>query len=844
MFYSLAECRPGLLYRERSAEKLPGIYEFPRELQKRITIATQFLVDLCRPSHLRRSAFLRGFYFTGIRQIEAANPLGGTVMASKTSLIPARPFSANATSLMRADDFTKTQSQGWQTATMGGSAGEAKKTTQWLFLSHIFSHVILQDRAALGASGTSSRANVWKRVLLATVGGLAAISFFGMIISYFGNRALVQDVRSAADAIVPIKAQALSMASLEDLQRLDAARRQLEILTKYKRSHAPLHLRWGLYRGNDIYGDFRNLYFTRFRQLLLDGVEIQLSQYLRSLSPTANPTDEWQKPYESLKAYLITSSNPDKSTREFLSRVLTDWWKGSGVLEEPREELARAHFGFYADELRLENPFSFQEDPFIVQPARRFLNSFASGAQLVYQKLLVKANQAAPGFDFFKEYPDAKDVVTETKIVDGAFTAAGYKIMTAAIANRDNYAGGDDWVLGPASGLHNSQSVSQQDVRALYEADYQKQWREFLSKAAVRHFAGTQDESRQLDKLSGNRSPLLALFCAVSQNTSEASPDIAKAFQPVQEAVGAKPAPQSCREQLKQPLNDAYTNALLAVKLCLDSYSLMPPQPGATPDPRQAKLTECNGLSLQAGNVARQIVKTNDPIWKVDTTVISLLLAPTGPPPKGDGGGPPVVGLVSFCSALRSLSGKFPFDPNSHQEASLAEFSSFFQPGTGKLSTFLAANTAAFELQLQGSVYIPKTGKTALTNLVNHAASIQRALYAGNSTQPQFQFTLAARAPEGESSEVVSIDGQDLHAPATARSEKVITWVGSPSGASLTLGGRSYARYPGTWGAFRFFQDYSWTPSTRGFHLEWTVRGQGGQFVELNGKNEVVQFYM
>src|SRR5215469_13036601 len=122
IFYSLAECRPGLLYRESSAERLPGIYEFPRELQKRIPIATQFLVELCRPSHLRSGPFLRGFYFTGIRQVEAAAGgvlPGGTMMASKTSLMPTpgRAFSPNATSLMRADDFTRTQSQGWQSAT-------------------------------------------------------------------------------------------------------------------------------------------------------------------------------------------------------------------------------------------------------------------------------------------------------------------------------------------------------------------------------------------------------------------------------------------------------------------------------------------------------------------------------------------------------------------------------------------------------------------------------------------------------------------------------------------------------------------------------------------------------
>lgn len=841
MFYSLAECRPGLLYRERNAEKLPGIYEFPRELQKRIAIATQFLVDLCRPSHLRTSAFLRGFYFTGIRQVEAANPIGGTVLASKTSLLPARPFSANATSLMRADDFTKTQSQGWQTSTQNVLAGESKKTTQWLFLSHIFSHVILQDRAALGASGTSSRANVLKRVLLAAVGALAAIWFFGMIISFFGNRALEQDVRGAAEAIVPIKtqAQAPSMASLEDLQRLDAARGQLQKLTEYHRHGAPLHLRWGLYGGNDIYDDFRNLYFSRFKQLLLDGVQIRLGESLRTLPPAASPNDEWQRPYESLKAYLIITSNPDKSTREFLSPVLMNRWLGNSAVEEQRQQLARAQFDFYADELRVENPFSFPEDSFVVQPARRFLNSFATGPQLVYQKLRGKANQTVPSFNFIKEYPDAKDVVAETKVVDGAFTGAGWKVMTEAISKRDNYAGGDDWVLGPAAGSHTVQSVSPQDVRALYEADYKKQWRDFLNAATVRHFAGPQDKSRQLEKLSGNRSPLLALFCAVSQNTSEASPEIAGAFQPVQEVVAARPAPQSCREQLKQPSNDAYTNALLAVKLCLDNYSLMPPQPGVTPDPRQAKLNECNGLSLQAGNAARQIVKTNDPTWKVDTTVISLLLAPTAPPPNPQPLGGPT-GVPQFCGALRTLGSKFPFDPNAPQVATLAEFSGFFQPSTGTLSKFLDANKAVFELQ--GSQYVQKSGKTNFSYLINQAASIQRALYPGNPTQPQFQFTLKARAPEGETSEGVAIDGQELKLTGTTSKAQAFTWSGSPAGATLTLSGKTYGQYPGPWGAFRFFNEFNWMRTSTGFHLEWTLHGQSGQPVQINGKNEIVEF--
>jgi type VI secretion system protein ImpL len=837
IFYSLAECRPGLLYRERNAENLLSIYEFPRELQKRIAIATQFLVDLCRPSQIRTSAFLRGFYFTGVRQVEAANPLGGTFLASKTSIIPARPFSAGATRLMRGDEFSQTQPQGEQSSTHTVLAGESKRITQWLFLSHIFSHVILQDRAALGASGTSSRANVLKRALLASVGALAVIWLIGMIISFWGNRALEQEVRAAAEAIVPIKSQVPAMASLEDLQRLDAARVQIHRLTDYHRHGAPLHLRWGLYIGNDTYDAFRNLYFARFKQLLLDGVEIRLAESLRPLPAIASPNDDWKKPYDSLKAYLMTTSKPDRSTREFLSPVLMDRWLDDKAVDDQRQQLARAQFDFYADELRIENPFSFPEDSFVVQPARRFLNSFASGPQLVYQKMLARANQLVPTFNFTQRYPEAKDVVTETKVIEGAFTGAGWKVMTDAISHPENYAGGDDWVLGTSVGSRTLQSVSPQEVRALYETDYKKQWRDFLSAATVRHFAGPQDESRQLEKLSGNRSPLFALFCEVSQNTLEASPEIAAAFQPVQEVVAAKPVPQSCREQLKQPSNDTYANALLAVKLCLDNYSLIPQQSGVTPDPRLAKLNECNGLSLQAGNAARQIVKTNDTMWKVDTTVISLLISPTAPPPPPPP--PELAGVQQFCSVLRTFGNKFPFDPNSHQAATLADFNGVFQPGTGALSKFLDANKAVFELR--DSQYIQKSGKTSYTYLINQAASVQRALYPANSTQPQFQFTLRAHSPDGVTSEVMTIDGQEFNVASSPKTQN-FTWPGAQAEDDLKLNAMSYGQYSGLWGVFQFFQDYNWTRTPSGFHLESTLHGLGGQTVQLNGKNVVVEF--
>src|SRR5260370_6936545 len=91
----------------------------------------------------------------------------------------------------------------------------------------------------------------------------------------------------------------------------------------------------------------------------------------------------------------------------------------------------------------------------------------------------------------------------------------------------------------------------------------------------------------------------------------------------------------------------------------------MPPQPGVTPDPRQAKLGECNNLSLQARNVAgTQVVRTNDPVWRADTTVTSLLAAPTPPPKQDHRDALPAVS--HFCTVLRALSSQFPLEPTPH----------------------------------------------------------------------------------------------------------------------------------------------------------------------------------
>ena len=89
------------------------------------------------------------------------------------------------------------------------------------------------------------------------------------------------------------------------------------MLSGYKRNGAPFSYRWGLYVGDDLYPQVYKLYFARFKQVLLAQTQNGMLDSMRRLPRHAGP--EYGPTYDTLKAYLITTSNHDKSTRDFLA---------------------------------------------------------------------------------------------------------------------------------------------------------------------------------------------------------------------------------------------------------------------------------------------------------------------------------------------------------------------------------------------------------------------------------------------------------------------------------------------------------------------------------------------
>src|ERR1700721_4446452 len=212
IFYSLAERRILLLPREHEGERLPAIYEFPRELRKLRTLLVQFLVDLARPSHLGTNPFLRGFYFTGVRPVVVEGVVAAP--AAVMEVAEAEP-GGGATQIFRG------MGSQVQQAPVAMRSGGSRRVPQWVFLTSLFNDVLAKDRVALATSGSSSHVNLLRRIALGSAVFVALLCVTGFVVSFLRNRALETRVQEAVTDLSTLDTGTNQVAGLGDLKKLD-----------------------------------------------------------------------------------------------------------------------------------------------------------------------------------------------------------------------------------------------------------------------------------------------------------------------------------------------------------------------------------------------------------------------------------------------------------------------------------------------------------------------------------------------------------------------------------------------------------------------------------------------
>ncbi|MBI3278978.1 MAG: hypothetical protein HYZ57_03950 [Acidobacteria bacterium] len=838
LLHKLCDKRLDFLPRETDYEKVPGAYEFPREFRKLRGPLVQFLVDMCRPSQLNVSPFLRGFYFSGVRPVVVEER---AVPAAPVPQQRSAQTAGSATGIFSVPGFGQPAPQ---------AAVEfvgTKKVPQWLFLSRLFHQVILQDRAAMSASAASTRTSTLQRVLLASAALLFLVLSVAWVVSFARNRGLANQAVAAANAIPASEAAGATLASADALKRLETLRQTLEQLTIYERDGAPLSYRWGLYAGSDMYPQVRRVYYARFRQLLFGATQEGLRAHLEKVPAAPGPSDDYGYTYDTLKGYLITTSHHDKSTRQFLSPLLLARWSKDRGVDAERLALAQKQFDFYAEDLKTANPYTSENDAAAVDRSRRYLAQF-SGTERVYQFMLAEAGKTNAPVNYNKRFPGSAEVVINNRDVPGAFTKGGWNWMQNALKRADQFFGGERWVLGDYASAAVDRAKLEQDLQARYLNDFINHWRNYIKGSVVVRYGGLKDAAKKLNVQSGNQSPILALFWLASQNTGVKHPKVAEAFQPVHAVV-----PPEVADRYIAPPNQPYINGLLNLQVSVDQVANNP----GTPDAAAAgpTLSAASNAKLSVRQVAQSfridqeahIENSVQKLMEDPITYVEGLLRALGPAElnaKGKG----------LCAQFAATTGKFPFNPSAAAEATVQEVNALLKPGDGALWVFYEMNLKT-ALVRQGNMYVaspnaPLPLNPAFIAFFNNAARFSEMLYKPGSTEPRFTYSLTPLRSEGFSKVTLVIDGQTLDAAGSGGPAKQLVWQGGGThGARLSgkFGGQDLTLpgYDGLWAAFRLFNDAErWEPAGAGYNLDWIIRFGGRAMTTSSGNPLAARFFL
>lgn len=738
LFNSLAEKRCEFLRRENDPARPPNIYEFPREYRKMRDEAVRFMMEIGRPSQLQASPFLRGFYFTGVRPV--AMPDG-------------------------------------------------RRGAQWVFLEKFFQEAVLGDRAAFGAAAANTGASKSRRILFGAAAAASLLWLGGATFSFLNNRGIVSAAQDASDRLKPMRGQA---AGLEKLKTLEEVRLPAQQVTDHRRYGAPMSYRWGLEPGEPMYTNVRDVYCARLNETLLSDTRDTLLRRLRSLPASPGPNDDYDAPYNNLKAYLMMTRHPEKADAKFLTGVLDDRWQQGRALSPDQARLAHDQFWFYSAE-RTGNFCAARPDDDIVRQARAYLLQFKLEDR-AYRAMIDDVNRIGPPLRF----TDPTNAMADPQEVSYAFSKKGFEATQAALKKALEYLNREPWVLGDAAQSRSAGDTTDIVARltARYQSDFIGIWNQFVDKGRVNPYASLKDAAVKLSSIAGPASPMIRLFCMVATNTDVANPDIKKAFAGFQGFA----APTACESTPNGPGNQGYMQALVGLQVGVDRVA-------SAPNPESERLTESDPAKAAAMSTAQQhnlsakaAQLLQDPIinadaWAKGVPVVAL---------NGKGG--------AFCTEIRPVLSKYPFTTNSGADVKLDELAQVFAPQTGRLWTFYEESLKDLMMQTIGGRYNAKPDakvkvSPGFVNFFNRAASISKLFFSAGTPQPKVSYSISV-APSSEIETVnLQIDKTTLKGSGAGGAAN-FTWPDSGAGVQLQASAKGVTPGPlnseGPWAVVRF----------------------------------------
>ncbi len=845
--YRLSDRRVLHLARETDSSRKPGIYEFPREFRRIRPLLVQFLAEAFRPSPLKTNPTLRGFYFTGTRQVDfvpqPAVTLGGTLnteAGERTGVFSAeatRVFRSDATQLFRPDDVLMSQ-----------AARPRGMKQQWMFCRELLEQIVPNDSLAVVGSlparpRTEPRLERYRRALAVGATALAAVFALIWLQSWWGNRQLLKDVRGSMEAATAATRSADGSLSLTALQRLDGLRRRLESLDE----GGPWRLHWGLYAGDYVRPAARALYFQRFKTLLLDDLNQQLVHKLAALPASPSPGDPYEPAYNKLATHLTISGASCERDKTVVASVLKEEAASTIGQEEERKRLADRQIDYYAGALgEGELPVRVGQDAQATQNSRDYLRQL-TGASRIYCGILQDANRALPPLRL-KDFVGYENILSVAKLppepatcttpppapgeVPGAFTPKGLEYLQKEADKEHRASAGDACVLG--TGARRQDKTVTAEIMRLYINDYKTAWRRFLTQFSVSRYRGMGDAIQKLETLAGYKSPVLGLLAFTSRNTtfakqtekSTTQETLGKAASKVPVVGGLFQKGKSAEKALKALAPTEPEDSPGQITDAFDVVHRIVPDPDQWLTKTQKYAEALSGLRLglqaiervgsQSADAAtiQQALGAHDkaqeevrilttaelkPVGSqgVDTVVLNLLKQPITDAkyfipdnPEKAAAGKLNGDLVKLCAEMRKVGVKFPFSENATQEATLDEIATLFAPAKGAIWQYQQESLGELVMR-QGSHWVQKPDapkpKLApeLLAFLNRSQDITDALFPAGATQPRLRYALRPDPASVQQREIIfDFDGIKATFSRDSILQKEFVWPAPPGARS------------------------------------------------------------
>jgi type VI secretion system protein ImpL len=837
---------------ERSMDNRRKIFHFPLEYRAIRGNLTEFIGALFERNSFQETPTFRGVYFSSGTQ-------------------EGRPIDRVLGSLMRAFNIAPDAGQ-----------IEGPKESKSYFVTDMFRKVVFPDQGYAARSDGERRRQLIARVLFATAATvLSLLLLVPAGCSYANNRELIH--RADTVATDSMKVRWLDSGNIVDkAKKLDEVRELLRQLDGWRTSAPPLNYRWGLYAGNELYVPLRNVYVANLHTGFAVPSKARLEEELRitSDSTTLSP-DQYNVHFNRLKAYL-QACDRERLDVPWESNALTDAWSRvlNTTLRSDKDALS-PHASYYIELMKKGEVPTWDCDMSLVTRVRAYLKRL-SAADRDYSALVRDANEAVPPITrdtIFLNTAFGSFITSRSRpevIVTGAYTKAGWDLYVRDRVGKDQVKllTSDRWVLGETQDISVAQAEKQMaELRSRYFANYQRAWSEFLKDLDVRKPGSNDEALEELSALSEIPWPYQRLVKTVDENTRlEESPEdrlkaqaTARAEEALKDQVLATRVgtelvdagvvkPTVVARRWESPPELAF-RPLTRFGIPAEAAPGTAPAPDAKPagtslahyqerivsklvavlsDLRDSK---GRGIKAEAVTLAFEdaIRGTNELLNPTQSGFTRPLVSPLllNPLELGYGGVLNDIGQAAggnwendvWKKWHGSLEDGYPFTDTA-RDVPLADYTAFFQPGSGLLAKFYGGSLSN-SLELLGNKYAPTTrfGQSiaftgGFLKCYDRGLEITRATFEGGNTTdkaadakggPKVEFELNLHSVSENVSEViVEVDGVSRTYKNGPEEWLAITW---PAPAAKERGSRVRIRgynglneeiiRPGEWGFFR-----------------------------------------